>query len=149
MLLRTHFSVALCISIFLAVFAENKIIFFIGALIATFLPDIDSGKSRAGKHLILRPLQWMTKHRGVFHTLLLAIVFSALLYPIDFSLSLGFFIGYCIHLGLDCLTKNGCRIFWPVSNLKLKFFISTGGILEEVIFVVFLLADFYFLYLVI
>lgn len=44
---------------------------------------------------------WMVKHRGIVHTPLAAILFSAPLYPIH-PLSAGFgFLGYMTHLILD------------------------------------------------
>jgi len=49
-------------------------------------------------------------------------------------------VGYVSHLFLDCLTRGGVRLFWPL-KFKVKGFVKSGGIVEQVIFVLLLLGD--------
>lgn len=141
MLTRTHFVIALLV-IILSLPLNG---FFIGGfIVATFFVDIDSKKSKMGNHWYLRPLQWVTRHRGIFHSLLFALIISALIYSINIPFATGFFFGYLLHLALDCLTTQGCKLFWPF-DFKLSFFVRSGGLLEEIIFVLVLLADIFYL----
>lgn len=138
MLLRTHFIIAV---LFLLLLQPVGLLFGIGFILATFFVDIDSKKSRMGNHWYLRPVQWIVSHRGAFHTLLFASLISAVIYFFNNFLGIGFFVGYILHLFLDCLTMNGVKLFWPISNIKISFFVKSGGLLEEIIFVLVLLAD--------
>jgi len=52
----------------------------------------------------------------------------------------GFFVGYVSHLFLDCWTKSGVRLFWPF-RYKIKGFVRSGGVIEDVVFVLLLLVD--------
>ena len=113
---------------------NNKYIFVIGVLVATILPDIDSGFSSWGRHLIFRPLQFFVKHRGIIHSFTLAIVISIILSMFWPVVSLGFFIGYSVHLICDSFTKEGIQPFWPLRGKSIGF-ISTGGRIEDSIFV--------------
>lgn len=114
-------------------FVNEKIIFIGIALIATFLPDIDSGFSSLGKQMVSQPVQLLTKHRGIMHSLSFAILISialAFYFPV---LSFGFFIGYGVHILADSFTKDGVQPFWPL-RMKSSGFIATGGRIEETIF---------------
>jgi len=121
---------------------RNKIIFVLVAVVATYIPDIDSKKSFLGKHIIFRPLQWFTKHRGIFHSFSFLIVAGFILFVLfpDYVL-FGFAIGYASHLFADCLTIQGIQILYPL-NGRISGFIKSGGIIETIIFVIFLLTDF-------
>lgn len=145
MLLRTHLVIAILVYLLLLPvlpFAlAEKIIFLIFFLLATVFVDIDSKKSKIGKHWYLRPLQWVVSHRGIFHTLFFAVILSGVIYYFNKYAGLGFLAGYVLHLLLDCLTTYGVKLFWPVFNFKISFFIRSGGLIEEIIFVLVLLTD--------
>jgi len=90
--------------------------------------------------LIFRPLQFFVKHRGVIHSFTTGIVLSVLLaffWPVA---SLGFFIGYSVHLICDSFTKEGIQPFWPL-RARSKGFIATGGRIEDSLFVFLVLVD--------
>jgi len=146
MLLRTHLVVAVMIYLFIMNLLREKIMFFVFLLIATVFVDIDSKKSKLGKRWYLRPLQWFVSHRGVFHSLLAALVFSFVIFSFNHYAGYGFFVGYLIHLILDCLTDRGCRMFWPISDLKFSFFVRSGGLIEEIIFVLVFLFDLFLVF---
>jgi len=141
MLIKTHLVFAVLAYLFLFEYIDNKVVFLLALLVATVFVDIDSRNSRIGKHWYLRPLQWIVKHRGIFHTLLFAFGLSFLIYFFSHSAGLGFLLGYVLHLLLDCFTVSGVRLFSPFSRIKIGFFIKTGGLIEQILFVLALLFD--------
>ena len=119
---------------------EYKTAFVIVALIATFIPDIDSRFSTIGKNKINRLFQWLTKHRGVIHSFTFLMVLTLLLVLFIPILSLGFFLGYGVHLLADSFTLNGIRPFWP-SKMGISGRLSTGRKLEKALFFTFIITD--------
>lgn len=140
MLLRTHLAFGILMIILFVQHVNNKLIFIGMVLLATVLPDLDSGFSSWGRHLIFRPMQFFVKHRGVIHSLTTGVVLSVLLAVFWPVASLGFFIGYSVHLICDSLTKEGIQPFWPL-RARSKGFIATGGRIEDSIFVFLVLLD--------
>lgn len=141
MLLRTHLTIAVLFFLILFSQIQQKIIFFIFLISATYFPDIDIASSKIGKSIFLRPIQWIVSHRGLFHSLIFLSLLSALIYFFNNYAGIAFFSGYLLHLLLDALTPRGVKLFWPLTNLKIKFFIKSGSILEEIIFVICLLIN--------
>tara|TARA_Y100000310_G_C20393143_1_gene673770 strand:- start:242 stop:694 length:453 start_codon:yes stop_codon:yes gene_type:complete len=133
MLLKTHLSFAILIIILFLEHVNSKFIFVGLVLVATVLPDLDSGFSSWGRHLIFRPLQFFTKHRGIIHSFTFGVFVSiilAVLWPIA---ALGFFIGFSVHLICDSFTVDGIQPFWPLKQ-KSSGFIRSGGRIEESLF---------------
>lgn len=146
MLFRTHLVFAVFIYFiffrFLEISFYNKIILGIFLLIATLFVDVDSTKSKLGSWLIFRPFQLFFSHRGMIHSLLIAVVLSLFICFFSLPAGIGFFMGYFCHLFLDFFTKRGVCLFWPILKKKFYFIgISSGGILEEILFVLLLLCD--------
>ena len=50
------------------------------------------------------------------------------------------FCRVCFALFLDCFTKSGVALFWPF-RYKIKGFVKSGGIIEDVVFVLLLLGN--------
>lgn len=146
MLLRTHLAITLAAMFLILPYIENEVIFVIVILISTILPDIDSARSHVGRSFLLRPLQWMTKHRGILHSFtiagLLAILF-AIFVPV---VALPFILGYGLHLVADAWSKEGIRPFWPF-DMRVKGNLKVGGYIEETLFIVFVILDIIFLVL--
>lgn len=140
MLVKTHYVISVFFIFLLIPLVNDQVIFVITTLIATALPDIDTKFSSIGRRKINRILQLFTKHRGMFHSftflLILTIVF-VLFWPV---IAFGFFLGYGLHLLVDSFTRSGIRPFYPWKK-KSKGIIRTGGRLEIVVFVVFLIVD--------
>ena len=140
MLFRTHFIFAILVYILFFKYLEislfAKIIFGVFLFLATVFVDIDAKNSKIGNHCYLRPLQWFISHRGMVHSLLFAFVISLVIFFFYESAGIGFFVGYLLHLLIDCLTPSGVSLFWPLSSFKIKGFIKSGGILEQIIFVI-------------
>tara|TARA_Y100000034_G_scaffold31700_1_gene38792 strand:- start:2584 stop:3036 length:453 start_codon:yes stop_codon:yes gene_type:complete len=133
MLLKTHLAFAVLMIILFLEHVNHKFTFALLVLIATVLPDLDSGFSSWGRHLIFRPLQFFTKHRGIIHSFTFGVLVSVILaffWPIA---SLGFFIGFSVHLICDSFTVDGIKPFWPL-KMKSSGFIRSGGRVEESLF---------------
>lgn len=122
-------------------FLPNKLIFGSFFLLATLFVDIDSKKSKLGKFFLFRPLQLFFSHRGIFHSLFFCLIVSMALFFYNIFAAYGFFAGYLLHLILDCLTLQGVSLFKPFSSRKVKGFLKSGGIVEEILFVLLLLTN--------
>ncbi len=140
MLLRTHLAFGILMIILFVQHVNDKLIFMAMVLIATVLPDLDSGFSSWGRHLIFRPLQFFVKHRGIIHSFTVAVLISVVLAMFWPVVSLGFFLGYSVHLICDSFTKEGVQPFWPLRAKSIGF-ISTGGRIEDSIFIGLVLLD--------
>lgn len=140
MLLRTHLAFGVLMIILFVQHVNDKLIFIGLVLVATILPDLDSGFSSWGRHLVFRPLQFFVKHRGIIHSFTIGVILSILLAIFWPVASLGFFIGYSVHLICDSFTKEGIQPFWPL-KARSKGFIATGGRIEDSIFVFLILVD--------
>lgn len=143
MLFRTHvlFSITLCLVLLYFLEVEEITLFFLFAIMGTLFVDIDSKKSRLGRFVYFRPVQFVLKHRGPIHSLLMALFVSLLIAMVNKWAGFGFFVGYVSHLFLDCLSPKGVKLFWPVSNFRFRSRIKSGGIVEEVFFVLLLLGN--------
>ena len=141
MLSRTHFMFAVFVLSVTFQFLPDKLIFGSFFLLATLFVDIDSKKSKLGKFFLFRPLQLFFSHRGVFHSLFFGFVLSFALFFFNSFAAYGFLMGYLLHLILDCLTLQGVFLFKPFSSRKVKGFLKSGGIFEEVLFVLLLLTN--------
>ncbi len=140
MLLKTHLMIAIFAIILFVNSVNDKLVFVSLVLLTTFLPDIDSGFSSLGRKAISKPIQMMTRHRGILHSFSFVVLVSIILaiyWPIA---SLGFFMGYALHILGDSFTKDGVQAFWPL-KVKSSGFIATGGRIEESIFFFMILID--------
>ncbi len=138
--MRTHLALGVVVGLFLLPHVNSKWIFFPVVLVASLLPDIDSGFSSAGRNVFSRVLQFFVKHRGFVHSLTLAAAISLVFAFFVPVLALPFFLGYSFHLLADSFTVEGIRPFWPFKSV-VKGRIRAGGRVEDGIFVVFLLLD--------
>lgn len=114
------------------------VLFFV--LLSTAFVDIDVRSSSLGNRWYFRPLQWVVNHRGVFHSLFFGLFLSLIIGSFILWGGFGFFVGYVSHLFLDCWTRSGVRLFWPL-KWKIKGFVKSGGVVEDVVFVLLLLVD--------
>jgi len=140
MLIKTHLAITLFGILILISSVENKVIFVLVAILATYLADIDSKYSTIGKYKVLRPLQFFIQHRGITHSfsfLILVTIFLALFFPV---IALGFFLGYGLHLFADSFTPEGIKPFYPLRKVS-KGKIKTGSRTETIVFVFFVIAD--------
>lgn len=133
MLFRTHVALGVFLALIALFSFHYNLLVFMMVIFASMLPDIDSTKSFIGNRILLRPLQWIIKHRGIFHSITFCFFVSwliALIYPL---LAFPFFLGYSSHLFLDSITIEGIVPFWPL-KYKTEGVITTGGLVEKVTF---------------
>lgn len=148
MLIRTHVMFAILIILVFFNSVNNKFIFVIMVLIATIIPDLDSSRSSYGRHMIFRPLQFVTRHRGIFHSFTTAVILAGLIaikWPVA---SFGFFIGFSVHLIIDSFTKDGIVPFWPL-KWKSNGPLVSGGKIEEILFLGLIFVDVLLFFLVV
>jgi inner membrane protein len=119
---------------------SGKFVFIFVALIASLLPDIDTGFSFVGKFKANRIIQFFVRHRGIFHSFTFCIVVAFLLAVFIPVLALPFFLGYSLHLFADSFTIEGIKPFWPFKKL-LFWKLRTGSLTETSLFVSFLIVD--------
>lgn len=148
MLLKTHLAFAALVIILFVEHVNSPWIFIAMVVVATVIPDLDLSSSSWGRHLIFRPLQFFVKHRGIFHSFTFAVLASVLLAIFWPVASLGFFIGYSVHLITDSFTKEGIQPFWPL-KAKSRGFITSGGKIEESLFFSLVVIDIILFFLVI
>ncbi len=132
MLFRTHAIIGIFAGLVVVSWTGDPLSFFI-CLFASLLPDIDSTKSFIGRRFYFRPIQWIVKHRGFFHSLTACILFSLIIARIAPSISFAFFVGYAAHLLADSFTVEGVTPFWPLAH-KTEGTMTTGNLSENFIF---------------
>ena len=112
----------------------NQIVFMFLVMLGALLPDIDHPKSKIGRNF--RIIGFLFEHRGFFHSLLVIPVIAFIIYYFTHSttyiLPLG--IGYVSHLVSDAITKEGIMPLHPLTRLRIRGFVRTGGALEYVFF---------------
>ena len=140
MLFRTHIVFSIFVYLVLSYFVEMPLWVLVFVLLATVFVDIDAWNSRVGNRWYLRPMQFFLKHRGVLHSLVFGVLLSLILGSVSLWAGFGFFVGYVSHLFLDCWTKSGVALFWPI-KYRVKGFVRSGGVVEDVVFVLLMLVD--------
>lgn len=140
MLIKTHLVIGLFGILLFLPFVEGKLVFVLITLITTLLPDIDSAYSTLGHKRFFGFLQFFVKHRGILHSFTFLILLTIIFLFFAPVLALGFFLGYALHLFADSFTKEGIVLFYPFKK-KSSWNIKTGGKVETIIFVLFLMID--------
>lgn len=102
--------------------------FIFGAL----MPDIDTAESYVGRWA--RPFSWFVRHRGLFHSLPVAGLFSIAISFFNISYGLAFFLGYASHLMLDGLNHKGVALFYPFFRARLSGPLKSGGLADRIIY---------------
>jgi inner membrane protein len=120
---------------------ENWILFFFALFLGSGFPDIDSDKSKFGRNIFSKMVSVFSKHRKIFHSLLLGLVLGYFLFGLDKDMGLGFFLGFLSHVILDGLSVQGINFLYPIGNFKLSGFVKTGGKLEKIIFYAIMILD--------
>lgn len=140
MLIKTHLLITLFFVLIFVPFVKYPIAFLLVALLATYIPDIDSRNSKIGNHWYLRPFQWIVRHRGFVHSF--GFLFALTLVFVLFLpfLALPFFLGYSSHLIADSFTVEGIKPFYPLPHSS-RGNITTGGINEFNVMVLFVILD--------
>lgn len=140
MLIRTHLAITIFGVLLYMGQVEQKIVFVLVALAATYVPDIDSRYSKIGKYWVFRPFQFFVKHRDFIHSILFMILIAGLIFVVNKSAGIGFVFGYGLHLLADCFSLGGVRLFWP-AKFRIRGFVKTNGVLEWLVFGLFFVLD--------
>lgn len=140
----THLIFGLLIGTGATVFLGNDPLIILFAVFGALFPDIDHPQSILGKHA--KPIGWLSRHRGFFHSLIGAALLTGLI--VIFLRFFGyfstpypavFFAGYLSHLVLDLATKEGVEFFYP-AKIRWSGKRKTGSVLEWVFNTVILVA---------
>lgn len=144
MLGSTHAAFALLVGLIVlhAGVPANPLLALILAVLGALLPDVDEARSILGRRTKLAA--WLFPHRGVFHSIIMAIFLTILLYGIrpDSALALFFLAGYLSHVVGDLLTPKGAQPFWP-SRLRIRGPIRVGKGAERLLFWILIMVDGY------
>lgn len=109
--------------------------YYLTAVFASLLPDIDKPESTIGKRVPILPslINKVFGHRMITHSLMIIAVIAALftyfkpdiatLYPF---IMYGFLIGYFSHILLDMFTVSGVPLFYPSKKRFRIMKIRTG-----------------------
>jgi len=139
-MLVTHISFAFLLGLlmirYLPVSVNNYLLLAV-IVLSCILPDIDCKYSLIGKRL--RPLSLLFKHRGFFHSIILAVILSIILFIFTRNsyYALAVIVGFVSHLFLDSLTKSGTTPFWP-SKMRIKGRLRTGRLVDWILLIIFL-----------
>jgi len=138
MMFRTHLAASLIIGMtILPSFSLETFVFVF--LLGTFFPDIDTATSFIGRRFKL--VGWLFSHRGMFHSAIVMLMLSFMVYVFSAKAGIAFGIGYASHLLLDMLNYKGVRIFYPLPY-KVKGFMKTNGLAEQALFIACLVGGF-------
>jgi inner membrane protein len=149
MLFRTHLAFGVFLFLILFSFVDVWWLFGLGVLFGVLIVDLDSKKSKVGHYIFFRPFQWFVSHRGFMHSIVFGVFVVVLIGIFIGNLALGFLVGFFSHLFLDCMNKRGIALFWPLSKRRVCFFVRSGGIFEDIIFVFLLLVDVFLMIVVV
>jgi membrane-bound metal-dependent hydrolase YbcI (DUF457 family) len=140
MLFRTHVIIALFFVLPFFQQIPNPVAFLPAFLIASVIPDIDTPFSKIGHYKIFRIFNAFTKHRGMIHSFTFLFFISILIFIFFKEILLAFVLGYSLHLILDAFTISGIMPLYPL-KFRLRGKIKTGRLIENFIFVLFILID--------
>ena len=76
---RTHIAIGTALGFYFIPYVTDPLVFFPLVVFASLLPDADSAFSYLGKKPVFKPIQWVSNHRGIFHTYTMCILLSILL----------------------------------------------------------------------
>ena len=147
MLYKTHFIFSVIIALFLIDYFNVFLLIIL--VLSSFIPDIDIQTSKIGrKFKILSFLaNKLFSHRGFFHSIILpSLLYFIFTYIFNLKeIGIVIFIGISSHLFLDMLTKEGISLFAPFTQKRISGFITTGGLIEKILFFVLVIFTFIFI----
>ncbi len=140
MLFRTHLIVTLFFILLFFQHVSNPVLFLFISVLAAALPDIDTKYSKIGHYKLSRIFNFFVKHRGIVHSFTLLLIISAFLFSFFRQILFPFLLGYSLHLIADGFTPAGIMPFYPI-KMRIKGKIRTGGVIENLVFISFLLGS--------
>jgi inner membrane protein len=149
---KTHIIGGIAASLAYAQFTNHDPLIMVGAgIIGALLPDICHGGSKIGRKLsvLSKIINTLFGHRTFTHSLLFIVIIAWLLnsfIPSD-AVQAGVLAGMVSHYVLDMATKNGIKLFFPLSmTVRFPLTTRTGGKIEGLVFSILALLSFYYGY---
>ena len=149
---KTHIIGGIAASLAYAQFTNHDPLIMVGAgIIGALLPDICHGGSKIGKTLpiLSKIINALFGHRTFTHSLLFLVIIAWLLnsfVPSD-AVKAGILAGMVSHYVLDMATKNGIKLFFPISmTVRFPVTTKTGSKIESLVFSILALLSFYYGY---
>ncbi len=117
----------------------NVIIFFLILMVTCLFPDIDEEHSLINRATgpFGTVIAFLTKHRGIFHSLLLYLglfITVSLIWNNYYAWAI--LLGYLAHLVGDGITPMGVKIFHPLHDFKIRGPIRAGSTLEGILLII-------------
>lgn len=152
---KTHILGGIAASLAYAHIANEDPLVMVGAgIVGALLPDICHSGSKLGRKLPLlsKVINKLFGHRTFTHSLLFLVLIASLMnafFPNE-VVKTGIIVGMVSHYILDMATKNGIKLFFPLS-LTVRFPVTTrtGSKVEGVVFSILTIISFYYGYQVI
>ncbi|QQG39126.1 MAG: metal-dependent hydrolase [Candidatus Woesearchaeota archaeon] len=143
MLWMTHLVFAFLVGLLSLKFVNpsSLVIYFLFVLLGALIPDLDEPQSKLGRKFPISSnvIKLLFGHRGIVHSVFVAVLVSWLIWILIGKIyGIGLFLGYLSHLIGDSLTVQGVNFLWPF-KLHIRGFIKTGGLIEYVLLVFFVL----------
>jgi inner membrane protein len=115
-------------------------------LLFSFLPDMDKIGSKISQkfRVVSILIKFFIAHRGLLHSIWMPLTLYLLLFLIKMDVAIAISFGYLSHILLDALTVQGIKPLWPLKK-RLRGFVRSGGLIENIILIVLLVVDVYFL----
>ena len=149
---KTHIIGGLAAGLAISQLTNYDPVLLVGAgVVGGLIPDICHGGSKIGRTfpLVSRLVNILFGHRSFTHSLLFLIIVAVLLhtYLLNEAVTVGVLIGMVSHYVLDMSTKNGIKLFFPVT-IRIRFPLTTrtGGKVEELVLVALSLISVFFGY---
>ena len=117
---------------------EDSVVFVSAVIIGSVLPDIDHHRSLLNRLVpVTRLVPRFFKHRGFFHSVFPAVILFAVFSSFGLlKYGIPIVIGYASHLLSDSFTRLGVNFLYPLTQFRIQGPITTGGLVESVVFVV-------------
>ncbi|QUW21991.1 metal-dependent hydrolase [Sporosarcina sp. Marseille-Q4063] len=149
---KTHILGGIAASLAYTQFTNHDPLIMVGAgIVGALLPDICHRGSKIGRKLpiLSKMINVLFGHRTFTHSLLFLVIITWLLnsfIPSE-AVKAGVLAGMVSHYVLDMATKNGIKLFFPLSmTVRFPLTTRTGGKIESLVFSILSLLSFYFAY---
>lgn len=121
--------------------SENDILFYgAGVALGALLPDVDHPRSKISNKIPILPsvISSIFGHRKFFHSILFLLCLSFPFSVAPGALVTGLTIGAASHILGDMMTHQGVQLLFPIGGMiKLPITFRTGGIVEQLLFLLF------------
>ena len=149
---KTHILGGIAASLAYAQMTNHDPIIMVGAgIVGALLPDICHSGSKIGRKLpiLSKVINGLFGHRTFTHSLLFLVIIAWLLnsFMPNEAVKAGFLAGMVSHYVLDMATRNGIKLFFPLSmTVRFPLTTKTGSKVESAVFSILALLSFYFGY---